>query len=169
MFELCCFQICELIKNDLIQWLMLSIVILPNVPLCCIKQACAWRKNPQIHRCQHQRTKKRDRQDEKAWKAVVSIFHHQGVQLVLWYTTSSSLATQTRRQRPSAGCAWQCISRMRSLQTSPCGFRSQQQHTYWCCPNVTEPLHVCCPVYVTLHTVSSVVADTKIRIACYTV
>ena len=27
-----------------------------------------------VHRCQHQRTKKRDSPDEKAWKAVVSIF-----------------------------------------------------------------------------------------------
>ena len=52
---------------------------------------------------------------------------------------SSSLATQTRRQRPSAGCAWQWISRTRSQTTSSCRFRSQRQ-TYWCCPNVTEPL-----------------------------
>ena len=28
---------------------------------------------------------------------------------------------------------------------------------------------VCCPLYVTLHIVSSAVADTKMRIACYTV
>ena len=92
------------------------------------------------HRCQHQRTKKRDSPDEKAWKAVVSKkIHHQGAQLVLWNTTSSSLAAQTRRQRPSAGCAWQWISRTRSQMTSSCRFRSQRQ-TYWCCPNVTEPL-----------------------------
>ena len=82
-------------------------------------------------------------------------FHHQGVQLVLWNTTSSSLATQTRRQRPSAGCAWQWISRTRSQTTSPCRFRSQRQ-TYWCCPNVTEPLRcVLAARYVTLHIVSS--------------
>ena len=33
MFKLCCFQICELNKNDIIQLLLLSIVILPHVPL----------------------------------------------------------------------------------------------------------------------------------------
>ena len=71
-----------------------------------------------LHSCQHQRTKKRDRPDEKAWKAVVSIFRHQGAQLVLWYTTSSSLATQTSRQRPSARWAWQWISRTLHIVSS---------------------------------------------------
>ena len=43
-----------------------------------------------------------------------------------------------------AGCAWQWISRTRSLQTSPCRFRSQQRQTYWSCTNVTEPMRWMC-------------------------
>ena len=83
------------------------------------------------HSCQHQRTKKRDRQDEKAWKAVVSIFPPPGGATGTVVHHIFFASNPNSRQRPSAGWAWQWISR---------------------------PLHI----------VSSAVADTKMRIACYT-
>ena len=52
-------------------WIPSSIIMLPAIPPY------------QKHRCQHQRTKKRDRADEKAGVSI--FFHHQGAQLVLQY------------------------------------------------------------------------------------
>ena len=98
-----------------------------------------------FHRCKHQQTKKRDRPDEKAWKAVVSIFPPPGGATGTVVHHIFFASNPNSRQRPSAGCAWQWISRTRSLQTSPCRFRSQQRQTNWCCPNVTGPLRCVLP------------------------
>ena len=42
-------------------------------------------QNTLNHRCQHQRTKKRDRADEEAEKRDLVFFQNQGAQLVLYY------------------------------------------------------------------------------------
>ena len=88
--------------------------------------------------------------------------------MVLWYTTSSSLATQTRANGHRQVVLGNEYRERDLCRRHLVDFAASSDKHIDAAQTWLSLCDVCCH-YVTLHIVSSAVTDTKMRIACYTV